>query len=74
MELINSKIKCSCKKDVTYPFGCKNSVSWFVSERVLIKIRRKQKLDPKIEVSEIVLEEYEGSKTYYKNMKKLQPK
>lgn len=39
-----------------------------------MKIRRRQKQNPKLEVSKIILEEYEHSKTYYKNMKELEPK
>ena len=38
---IVSKIKCDCDKDPLYNFACKNSMNWFITHVLLIKIRRR---------------------------------
>lgn len=39
-----------------------------------MKIRKKQKLDPKMEVSSIIIDEYNKCKSHYKSLRLLEPK
>lgn len=68
------QICCDCDKDPTYAFACKNGVVWFAANVIMLKIRRQQKLNDKVDVSKIILEEYEKCKKHYKSLKKLKPK
>lgn len=38
---VRSKIKCDCDKDANYDFSCKNSMNWFITHVLIMKIRRR---------------------------------
>lgn len=50
LDQINSRFKCDCEKNALYDFSCKSGVTWFITNILIIKIRKKQKANPEIEV------------------------
>ena len=70
----NLKLNCDCEKDARFKFACKEGVKWFTGNEVIIKIRRKQKENNKVDVSEIINEEYTKCRKHYQCLKKLQPR
>ena len=41
LDEINKKLKCDCEKDILYQFSCKNAINWFITNILVMKIRRK---------------------------------
>lgn len=68
------KIVCDCPKDPAYSFGCKNAVVWFAENMILGKIRRLQQVDENLDVSKVIMAEYEKCRAQYKALKKQEPR
>ena len=62
LEMIETNIyvhsRCECEKDPLYEFGCKNSVNWFVTNDLIMKIRKIQKKDSAAEAHELIYHEF----------------
>ena len=67
-------LECDCSKDPGFSFGCKNGVTWFTTNVLIMKIRRKQKMDKDLDVRKVVNEEYDRCKLHFKSLKKLKVK
>ena len=74
LETINSKLQCDCEKKHLYNFACKQAVTWFTTNVLIMKIRKKQKQNQRLEVSQIIQEEYKKCKNHYKSLRILEPK
>ena len=40
MDNVSLNLKCTCLKDPTYKFACKEAMEWFVSDKLQMKINR----------------------------------
>ena len=40
-QFFESHLKCDCEKDPQFSFACKNAVTWFTTNVLIQKIRRK---------------------------------
>lgn len=70
----HKKLRCTCDKDDQYTFSCKHGVVWFAQHVLIMKIRRLQKQNENVNVSEIILKEYQKCRQQYKLLKRLSPR